>query len=294
MKRRKTKNKSNLSLLERLPVELLQIVFLESMNVRLPLVSITIAAKLSSAHLRLGLTNRMICTDIEKCSQRDRSRLIACRFFTFDFLCGYLQHVHNSWIQIRDAGDHLKFNSPFPQHNKTITLEELSRILVNPADVAWVGLAQAFNGLNIPEKLLHGPWTDDKNRFFGFLIEAGCTIDWNSTAGEVAVNAVYTAVRENDEETVERLVRPTEGMVKPKHAMLRCAVLEANCKRAIIRRLLLIDCDKSIFDFLDPDLWAWIEIQKQTKKENDALWLQKVLEHQGHWFKVEVEMVNIS
>ena len=51
----------------------------------------------------------------------------------------------------------------------------------------------------IPEKLLHGPWTQDKGDYLKMLLDGGATIDWvNSTSGEVASKGLEDAIRENN------------------------------------------------------------------------------------------------
>ena len=51
----------------------------------------------------------------------------------------------------------------------------------------------------IPEKLLHGPWTNERGHFLKLLLNAGATVNWlDGTSGEVAMRGLQDAIRENN------------------------------------------------------------------------------------------------
>ena len=59
----------------------------------------------------------------------------------------------------------------------------------------------------IPEKLLHGPWTDSKLTFLEILARAGARVDWiGSTAGETASKGLHDAIAECNVRAVKALV----------------------------------------------------------------------------------------
>ena len=59
----------------------------------------------------------------------------------------------------------------------------------------------------IPEKLLHGPWTNEKGHFLMLLLKHGASINWiDSTAGELAAKGLEDAIREDNRWAVEALV----------------------------------------------------------------------------------------
>lgn len=138
--------------------------------------------------------------------------------------------------------------------------------------------------LYVPEKLLHGPWTEDKKKFLRILKRNDCEIDWKaSSAGEVAKRGVIEAIRANCTSVVQILVGYHDSWVPVSHSMLRCAVLQGGCNRDIVRHLFdpLSDVDSrpgKELHFMDPGIWAWIE-----RREGDptAHWLQRVLESNG-------------
>ena len=63
------------------------------------------------------------------------------------------------------------------------------------------------SSLTIPEKLLHGPWTQEKGNFLMDLFRVSAKIDWiNSTSGEVASKGLEDAIREDNVHAVRALV----------------------------------------------------------------------------------------
>jgi hypothetical protein len=295
-KRRGTKRPFELSLLERLPTELLQDIFLKSMNVKLPLTSRILKTKLSREGLQLDMSIRMLCTHREELGQKERSKLLACQFFTYDFLLKFAHRAHNYSIGLTavakifahhldsyDVENNPKMYTFHPLFQRSMTLEDVQHHQWCP---------QGLVGVYIPEKLLHGPWTMEKKLFFNYLREAGCTIDPKSTAPEVATVEVFKALREGEHEIVLQLIggEGEEGLVPVTHDILRSAILEGRYSREVIRALLYRPVDEGStnmgdragdLDFFDPDLWAWIERERSDGDINEAEWLQHVLETEG-------------
>lgn len=68
-------------------------------------------------------------------------------------------------------------------------------------------LLNCLDECHIPEKLLHGPWTDEKCEFLTVLIRARATVDWiDSTSGEVAELGLHDALREHNERAVRLVI----------------------------------------------------------------------------------------
>ena len=62
-------------------------------------------------------------------------------------------------------------------------------------------------GCQIPEKLLRGPWTDEKCDFLEVLIRGNAEVDRvNSTSGEVAEQGLWEAIEEHNARAVKALV----------------------------------------------------------------------------------------
>lgn len=65
----------------------------------------------------------------------------------------------------------------------------------------------AFLTCEIPEKLLHGPWTNERGQFLMLLLNHGCRINWiEGTSGEVAIRGLEDAIREDNAWAVQALV----------------------------------------------------------------------------------------
>ena len=61
-------------------------------------------------------------------------------------------------------------------------------------------------GCQIPEKILHGPWTEEKCDFLELLIRGNASIDWvRSTTGEVAERGLVDALREGNARAVKSM-----------------------------------------------------------------------------------------
>lgn len=68
-------------------------------------------------------------------------------------------------------------------------------------------LLNCLDECRIPEKLLHGPWTDEKCEFLAVLIAGRATVDWiDSTSGEVAELGLYDALKEKNEYAVRLMI----------------------------------------------------------------------------------------
>ncbi|KAK3176146.1 hypothetical protein OEA41_007468 [Lepraria neglecta] len=74
---------------------------------------------------------------------------------------------------------------------------ETRRILSNPLS----------RGCQIPEKLLHGPWTDEKCEFLEIAIRGNAQVDWvASTSGEVAEKGLMQAIEEHNARATRALL----------------------------------------------------------------------------------------
>lgn len=59
----------------------------------------------------------------------------------------------------------------------------------------------------IPEKLLHGPWTDDKCDMLEIVVRSNASVDWiNSTKGEVAEAGFWEALKEGNVRAMKLLL----------------------------------------------------------------------------------------
>jgi hypothetical protein len=99
-------------------------------------------------------------------------------------------------------------NPKNPKDTKSQTLAERDGVI--RAAQEWFHMP-AFEGLtsfaNVPEKLLHGPWTQENGDFLKQLTDTGCIIDVNSpTAMAAATRGLEDAIREESEVAIQALV----------------------------------------------------------------------------------------
>ena len=90
-----------------------------------------------------------------------------------------------------------------------------------------------IEGCKIPEKLLHGPWTNEKCEFLELAIRGNATVDWvRSTSGEIAKEGLLQAMEDGNSRAVKALllrVFPTDSFQTPYYAT-REARAEGACK----------------------------------------------------------------
>lgn len=250
-----------------LPQELLELIFLYSMNTSLPLASPLLGRKLSSTAVMLEYTMRTFFHSVDHTTNyRDRkkrgdpraqSELLARRFFTWEFFRKYVQRSHDAMIALRGkawektgvAVPGLKlFDGLWPFRFTTIP---------------YLAFADGFC---IPEKLLHGPWDEEKVNLLYVLVSLSGEIDWEgSMAGETAKLGIKEAVTEENERAVAALATLLGVPKQIDTGLLRYAVLECGCNINIMRHLLFNaqilaqNVSKDVLDFLDTRLWAWAD-----------------------------------
>ncbi|KAL5422929.1 hypothetical protein PMIN04_004337 [Paraphaeosphaeria minitans] len=250
-----------------LPVELLEMIFLYSMNISLPRTSPTLGRKLSSYTVIMEFVLRSFYHTVDhKNNYRDRevtsdpgiqSQLLACRFFTWDFFRAYVAKAHSSFIQQR--GDIWKDASAQP-----LGVEALDGLWpFRFMKIMYLGFAKGFY---IPEKVLHGPWTDDKASLLYVLVSMSGEVDWEgSMSGEIAKAGLVEAVNENRERAVAALAVVVGVAQMINMSVIRQAVMDCGCNLNIVRQLLFNaqilrhDLPKDNVDFYDPALWRWAD-----------------------------------
>jgi hypothetical protein len=247
--------------LEALPPEILQEIFIYSGNVELPPVSKEILFNLSkSQHLRTEMasrlldpildTNESIAPELER---RAATRLMNCKFFTVEFFV--------EWIE-RRAGS----STPRPLSLNAVEWQR-----------AWATLRPS-EGLLPPKKLLLPPFTKDKVSFLSILAPGVHNIaELDVAYGEFAYEALVAAAGNSDSELVALLL----GMgVKPTTEVVTAAVMDGDCDEDVVRRLLHNTTNRTAtegeVDLLDRTLWNWAEKAKKQGNEKGE-WLMRAL-----------------
>ncbi|CAF9943619.1 MAG: hypothetical protein ALECFALPRED_000797 [Alectoria fallacina] len=130
----------------------------------------------------------------------------------------------------------------------------------------YFGCAWAHLEANIPVKLLHGPWTEDRLSFLHTLNEGGANIDAENKA--MLIKGLVEVIREDNyraadvilnlEHRIERRSGyRTAFIIKPHTELLRVAVIEGGCHWDITMRLIWME--SSDINFTDPAVVNWAE-----------------------------------
>lgn len=278
--RKRKQVERQLSKIEQLPTEILQDIFYFSANVNLALASPSLQTQLSSQHVYLQHTSRVlqpVLDDDRSCFYRDddvanvchalgwssnderraATRLLSCKFVTWDFFRRWLEE---KWEAT---------GKPWPVPRGSS--EEYAEL--------WVALGPSVVLLP-PRKVLTGPWTHDQICFLrmfarGLRCEDLASID--SVSGEVAYEGLVQAVTEGSKEAVETLLSLGQAM-SPDTELMRKAVIDSGCNEDIVRALVEAAGrrDPSRLDLLDPALWSWAEKARASGNEKGK-WLMDYL-----------------
>jgi hypothetical protein len=287
--------------LQGLPQELLEIIFLYSMNIALPRASSTLGRKLSSHAITMEFTMRSFFHTVDhRTNHRNRvktsdpkvqSDLLACHFFTWDFFLKYVDRAHGAMVKLRGkAWEKTGVEVP--------GVKEFDGLW--PFQFTKIPYLSFADGFHVPEKLLHGPWTKDKASLLYVLVSLNGEIDWEGTlSGEVAKSGIMEAIKEGNEHAVAALAVLLGVPKAITTDMLRCAVIECGCNINILRHLLFNaqilarDAWKDTLNFHDPKLWAWAEangekgeVLKDMLRKADAFDLEFYFEKDADWTKI--------
>jgi hypothetical protein len=265
--------------LQGLPQEILEIIFLYSMNISLPRASHDLGSKLSSKSICLEFCMSTLFRTVDhKAPIRTRSvtsdpviqsELLTCRFFTYQFFLLYVQKAHDALVTLRGkAWANTGVNVPDASYFDGLLPFRFVKI-------TYLGFAEGFQ---IPEKLLHGSWNEGKSSLLYVLVSLGGEIDWaGSMAGETAKEGIRDAVRQGTERAVAALavLLGISGAITT--GLLRYAVVDCGCNENIIRHLLFNaqilydDTPRSSIDFHDSVLWQWADSEDAASGKGKML-----------------------
>ncbi|RMZ74191.1 60S ribosomal L14 [Pyrenophora seminiperda CCB06] len=290
--------------LDGLPQELLEIIFLHSMNIALPRCSHALGKKLSARTVTLKFTMQAFFYTVDhRTNDRDRlgdrlitsdasfqSEILSCRFFTYEFFLAYVKRAHAAMIKLRGkAWEAAGISIPGLSDFEGLWPFKFTTI-------PYLAFAQGFH---IPEKLLHGPWTEDKASLLYTLVSFNGEIDWEgSMAGETAKTGIRQAITEENEHAVAALAVLLGVPKAITTNTLRHAVIYCGCNINILRHLLfnaqiLAGEASDTLDFYDPALWAWADDNghkgdtlKYMLKRAEAFDLEFYFEDNANWSKI--------
>jgi large subunit ribosomal protein L14e len=284
-----------------LPQELLELIFLYSMNTSLPRASPILGRKLSSLAVTMEYTMRTFFHTVDHTTNyRDRkktgdpmlqSQLLACRFFTWDFFLKYVDRSHVAMISLRGkAWEKTGVEVP--------GIRQFDGLW--PFKFTTIPYLAFADGFLIPEKLLQGPWDGGKVNLLYVLVSLNGEIDWEgSMAGETAKQGIRKAIADGNERAVAALSTLLGVPKQIDTGLLRYAVLDCGCNINVMRHLLFNaqilaqNLSKDILDFLDTRLWAWADVNgekgdalKHMLRKANAFDLEFYFEEDSDWTKI--------
>jgi hypothetical protein len=284
-----------------LPQELLELIFLDSMNISLPRASPLLGRKLSSRAVTMEYTMRTFFHTVDhKTNYRDRkktsdpilqSELLASRFFTWDFFLKYVDRSHDAMVSLRGkAWEKTGIEVPGVRQFDGLWPFKFTTI-------PYLAFAEGFQ---VPEKLLHGPWDESKVNLLYVLVSLNGNIDWEgSTAGETAKQGIMEAIADGNERAVAALSTLLGVPKQIDTGLLRYAVLDCGCNINVMRHLLFNaqilaqNLSKEVLDFLDTRLWAWADVNgergdvlKHMLRKANAFDLEFYFEEDSDWTKI--------
>ncbi|RMZ15941.1 hypothetical protein D0860_01328 [Hortaea werneckii] len=288
--RKRKRRTRTLAFVEELPTEILQTIFYFSGNLNLALASTSLQSQLSSKHVYLAHTTRLLQPLLgnkdakveEDTDIATACRLLSCRFFTWDFFKSWLAQrsfsdadTHAS-EQVRSAEDYLAL---------------------------WQA-QQPSSKLLPPLKILHGPWTRDKVDFLTLMAVTEPDLPSLSPIhGEAVYLGLTQAVAERSFDAVAQLLRFKPNLDTE---ILRKAVIDNVFDRDVVLKLadyavqrqqesMSSQADISVnempaVDFLDPALWAWAERTRKNGDDNGE-WLSELLKDKSRQVQPQTRSV---
>ena len=371
----KKKSVSKLSSIEKLPVELLELIFLENLNINLPRASVALGRSLSSFHLKSQLvlwafasdghhglqyydkllsifhtdeaiaefqtnilastwmTLDLIMENIPKLLEKTLSLMFKCSEFSLNSVCS--ENIKTKLIakllndgcrplregngkeDLKDLSCHMsqwqKWGSASVRFGIELSDGMITMVLGSSLQTKpekedkcilhrW-RLLICLDGCQLPKKLLHGPWTDEKSTFLEIMMRSHAMVDWiGNTSGEVAVQGLHTALRERNCRAVRNLSYtsytnvdrwwpkslhfnitfrtweqgfhyPNIGVI-PQTAHLRTAIIDLDCPVDVVECLL--KASFVLIDFSDPAIVAWA-VQKKVDGDLRGDWVLRLM-----------------
>ncbi|KAL9007516.1 MAG: hypothetical protein Q9173_007234 [Seirophora scorigena] len=238
-----------LSTLESLPTELLESIFLYSLDVNLPRASLTLGKALSSTHVKQKILQFLLTSPGGPGEGRWllgklQSQLLTCRWLDLASLHRALAAAMTSFVEKhleKDVTGFFSHQMP-PVFMPTIaqlvsyvfahprapdedvigcwslgSLEGSNHIEISRTTI-WVSSTnklfefEVSPGCEMPTRLLHEPWTAEKMEFLGILMEAGAALDpCGSNNAEVADHGLQEAIIQGNTGVVKLLRRKWEA-----------------------------------------------------------------------------------
>ena len=261
--------------LEELPLELVQnIFFLADMDPNLPRASTILSRSLSERFVLCKYSERAFQLqtsasrwELNRLRMMDKQKqeaLFAMRWMTWDFFSGYL-----SWREHRPSKDPLSVIEPSVfQFGSVVGAQLLAD--GEGRRPAWLPCIVC----SIPQKLLKGPFTDDKLQFLRCLLStSAASVDWaDYHSVQLSAMAKRQAILDRNLDAVHLFSRVRRLAKAPNLGLVKLAVLEGGCERSIVLELMTTARAWGHRRWEDVELDAWIA-RERAKGNPKARWL---------------------
>ena len=250
-----------LSDFEQLPTEILHVIFQYSNNICLPMSSIVFSRLLSAEHIYVRFACELLRS--QQCATTALSRMLQCRWMSWRIFQKAVRECFAK-AERQAAGEQSDDEDDPPQDPPHIQPPNFNDP-VNEERLPYLNLRAP---VQLPEKVLRGPWSSEKSSFLYYLIWHHVGIDWSlSSRGEVATQGLQAAIEQRDRRAVASLVNPVVGVI-PSALAIKSAVMEHGCDQTIVFHLLQAALRAHVaarlegqpltdFSFRDPSLWSW-------------------------------------
>ncbi|KAH0139086.1 hypothetical protein KCU67_g15283, partial [Aureobasidium melanogenum] len=242
--KKKTKRDPTLSKFEQLPTELAQVIFQCCNNISLPLSSYVFARDLSyrNTYLRFAIDtlSRDSASEDRTADAAAVSRMLQCKWMTWDLFKDAIQEIHRRRSppsrssspsdSDTDESDSDNDEDEASSQQPNIPVPNFS----HPQNQPRLPYLTLSSLVQLPQSLLHEPWTTSKLEFLKYLVWSGCTIDWTSSSrGETATAGLATAISAHSY-TAVALLCSTPINVVPDTTTLKIAIMDHNCNPSVV------------------------------------------------------------
>lgn len=320
---RKLPEDPTLSNFEQLPSEIVQEIFEYSNNINLPLSSLILSSQLSAESIYVRFATDLLYAEDSLYPLSDAvsghfcssaaaiSRMLQCRWMSWRIFKAAVQgcyaraeravHDRRNTDTTQDdvnGGDDSNSDEGNPQSaqptatasgspEEEMVLLPLPPLFEEPFEERRYYHLHA--PIQLPDKLLRGPWTPDKMHFLYYLVWNDVGINWSlSSRGEVATRGLQSAIEQRNRKVVATLVSPVVGVV-PCAANVKSAVVDHGCDQTVVFYLVQAVLRAKIterstgetvtdVDFRDASLWHWARRVKETGQRKGD-WLTDVLRY---------------
>jgi hypothetical protein len=267
--------------IERLPIELLQQVFIESNhNTALPRASNYLGTRLSSDYVYHSACNYHLTEVHGKRAEQttNQTYIFASRWMTWNFFKSWIirRYEVNGCLCGLTPGEGC-FDAQWPPN-----FEDATTMVFSRSHIPRI----AFVKGRLPKKLLRAPWTQDKIEFLRFLLWiTSMTVDWTDPeTRQTTIEGRKQAMSEKNLAAVELFNHNRRLGKAADLETVRQAVVETGCDRSIVYDTLNAanTWNKSGLPRHSPQLHAWCEIQV-AKGNPKGEWLRTKLEESSIW-----------